>query len=76
VEFAVLGLFSGVVAVVGAEVTVAVLQSQVFELGASVHPWLWLAGPLVGAVLILVVGIAGTRSLVSTPPMLVLRGLS
>jgi putative ABC transport system permease protein len=75
-EFALLGLFSGVVAVVGAELTVAVLQRQVFELGMDLHPWLWLIGPLVGAVLILVVGLLGTRSLVSTPPMLVLRGLN
>ncbi len=75
-EFALLGLFAGVVAVVGAEVTVAVLQRQVFELGMTVHPWLWLIGPVVGAVLILVVGLLGTRRLISTPPMLVLRGLN
>ncbi|MDZ7670654.1 MAG: FtsX-like permease family protein [Gammaproteobacteria bacterium] len=75
-EFAILGLFAGVVAVVGAEVTVAVLQSQIFEMGADIHPWLWLLGPLTGAVLILAVGLAGTRSLISTPPMLVLRGLN
>lgn len=74
-EFAVLGLFAGIVAVVGAEATVALLQSQVFELGAGVHPWMWLAGPLAGTVLILTVGLLGTRSLISTPPMLVLRGL-
>ncbi len=75
-EFALLGLFAGIVAVVGAEVTVAVLQSQVFEMGMAVHPWLWLTGPLVGALLILTVGLLGTRRLVSTPPMLVLRGLN
>ena len=75
-EFALLGLFAGIVAVVGAEVTVAVLQSQVFELSMAPHPWLWVAGPLVGALLILTVGLLGTRRLVSTPPMLVLRGLN
>ena len=74
-EFAVLGAFSGLVAVVGAEVTVALLQSQIFELPASAHPWLWLLGPLVGAGLILAVGLVGTRRLVSSPPMLVLRGM-
>lgn len=76
VEFATLGLFAGIVAVVGAEVTVLLLQTQVFDLGAGVHPWLWLAGPLIGALLILAVGISGTRSLVSAPPITVLRGLS
>ena len=32
----------------GPRSTVAVLQRQVFGLGISVHPWLWLLGPLVG----------------------------
>ena len=75
-EFAALGLFSGIVAVVGAEVTVAILQSQVFQLEAHVHVWLWFFGPLAGAALILLVGMLGTRSLVSSPPMTVLRGLN
>ena len=75
-EFAALGLFAGIVAVVGAEVTVAILQSQVFELEMNAHPWLWLAGPFVGAGLILLVGMLGTRSLLSPPPLIVLRGLN
>jgi putative ABC transport system permease protein len=74
-EFAALGLFAGVVAVVGAEATVAILQRQVFELPVSLHPWLWLVGPVIGSVLILVVGTLGTRGLISTPPVMVLRGL-
>jgi putative ABC transport system permease protein len=76
VEFATLGLFAGLVAVVGAELTVAILQTQVFNLSASLHPWLWVFGPLMGSLLILVVGMFGTRSLVSSPPMMVLRGLN
>ena len=75
-EFACLGLFAGFVAVVGAEITVLILQTQVFELGADLHPWLWLTGPVVGALLILTVGMFGTRKLVSAPPMTVLRGLN
>lgn len=75
-EFAALGLFAGVVAVVGAEVTVLILQTQVFELKAAVHPWLWIAGPLIGAILILLVGILGTRQLIAAPPITVLRGLN
>jgi putative ABC transport system permease protein len=73
-EFAVLGLFSGIVAVVGAEVTVALLQIQIFELPTRLHPWLWLIGPAIGASLVLAVGLFTTRRLVSTPPILVLRG--
>lgn len=74
-EFAILGLFAGIVAVVGAELSAAVLTRQVFSLGVALHPWLWLWGPLAGALLVLVVGLAGTRRLVDTPPMLILRGL-
>ncbi len=75
IEFAALGVMAGIVAVFGAEVTVAVLQTQVFELPYRLHPQLWLLGPLLGAVLITTVGLLGTRKVVSSPPMLVLRGL-
>ena len=61
-EFLILGAFAGVVAVMGAEVTVAALQTQVFELSASVHPWIWLLGPVCGALIITVVGLLGSRS--------------
>lgn len=73
-EFVALGTFSGLVAVVGAELTVALLQWQVFELPAAMHPWLWLLGPLCGAVLIFAVGMTGARRLVASPPLMVLRG--
>lgn len=75
-EFAALGLFAGIVAVVGAEITVLILQTQVFQLGAELHPWLWAVGPLAGALLVLLVGIFSTRQLVSAPPITVLRGLN
>lgn len=75
VEFATLGFFAGVVAAVGAELTVAVLQSQVFGLGFGFHPLVWILGPLVGALLILIVGMLGTLAVVRTPPVVVLRSL-
>ncbi len=75
-EFAVLGTFAGIVAVFGAELTVAVLQSQIFELDVRLHPEIWLFGPLIGAFIIVVVGLLGSRSLVNSPPMMVLRGLN
>lgn len=74
VEFIALGAFSGLVAVVGAELVVALLQWQVFELPATLHPWLWLAGPAAGALLVFAVGMTGARRLVSSPPLMVLRG--
>ncbi|MEC9133144.1 MAG: FtsX-like permease family protein [Pseudomonadota bacterium] len=75
-EFLILGVFAGLVAVLGAELTVAALQTQIFELSAQIHPWIWLLGPLSGALIITVVGLIGSRSLLDSPPMHVLRGLN
>ena len=72
-EFAVLGAFAGIVAVVGAEITVYALNSQVFELDPSLHPWLWVVGPAFGTAIIAAVGYLGTRKLVHSPPATVLR---
>jgi putative ABC transport system permease protein len=74
-EFALLGLFAGLIAAFGAEVTVFGLDKQIFQLSARLHPWVWLAGPLVGAALVCAIGLFGTRSLVASPPVLVLREL-
>jgi putative ABC transport system permease protein len=74
-EFALLGAFAGTLAALGAEVTVFALDKQVFELPARLHPWVWLAGPALGAAVVSGVGLFGTRALVGSPPMLVLREL-
>ncbi len=75
IEFAALGLLAGIVAAVGAELAVAVLNDQVFGLPPSLHGWLWVGGPVLGALLIMGIGTFSTRALVRTPPMLVLRSL-
>lgn len=75
VEFLTLGALSGLLAVAGAELAVAVLQIQVFELSPSFHGWYWLAVPVVGALLVAAVGLAGSRTLIASPPMRVLRSL-
>ena len=74
-EFSILGLFAGVVAVVGAEITVYALESQVFEMAYQARPWFWLVGPLLGTLIVVTVGYLGTRSLISTPPATILRDL-
>jgi putative ABC transport system permease protein len=74
-EFLLLGAFAGCIAAVGAEATVFALDKQVFELSPSLHPWVWLAGPVLGAAIVCAVGMLGTRRLVQSPPVLVLREL-
>ena len=72
-EFALLGLFAGVIAAAGAEFTVARLSSEIFDLDTGWHPWIWVAAPGLGALAIALVGYLGTRKLVSSPPIKVLR---
>ena len=72
-EFAILGVFAGVVAVIGAEITVFTLNREIFELPTSLHFWLWATGPAIGMAMIATVGYLGTRKLVSSPPATVLR---
>jgi putative ABC transport system permease protein len=76
IEFCMLGLFAGVLATVGAEITVFALETQVFKLDYELNPVLWLLGPAVGVVLIGSLGTLATRKVVRTSPMIVLRQLS
>ncbi len=72
-EFAILGIFAGIVAVVGAEITVFTLNREIFELPTGLHVWLWATGPAIGTAMIATVGYLGTRKLVNSPPATVLR---
>ena len=76
VEFCALGLFAGILATIGAEITVYGLETQIFELDYSINPVLWILGPLVGMVLIGVVGTIATFKVVKTPPTIVLREIA
>lgn len=74
-EFCALGFFAGVLATFGSELTVFGLETQIFEIDYTAHPWLWLLGPAIGVVLIGTVGTFATRRVVNTPPSTVLREL-
>lgn len=76
IEFLALGFFAGILAAIGAEFTVFMLEQQVFNLSYSPSLILWVLGPLVGAILIGAIGVAATRSLVHQSPISVLRGLA
>lgn len=76
IEFCALGLFAGVLATLGSEITVFTLETEIFELDYHVNPQLWVLGPIIGIVLIGVVGTLATRKVVNTPPASVLRELA
>ena len=75
IEFGALGFFAGVLATFGSEITVYGLETEIFQLDYEINPELWVLGPVVGMVLIGVVGTLATLKVVRTPPTTVLRGL-
>lgn len=75
VEFSTIGVLSGLIATVGAEASLFYLQEEVFGQDFSLHPWVWLAGPLLGLALIATLGMLSTRRVVNVSPLLVLRRL-
>jgi putative ABC transport system permease protein len=76
IEFAFIGLLAGLIATLGAEVSLYYLQTQVFQQDFAPHYWVWLAGPIAGTVIIAGLGVGATRRVVETSPLAVLRQLS
>ncbi len=75
IEFMAMGLFAGLLATVAAECSVFVLQTYVLDMQYAPSPWIWPLGVLAGMVLIGALGVYSCRSVVSTPPVAVLREL-
>jgi putative ABC transport system permease protein len=73
-EFGVLGLLAGILATIAAVSAAHAIAQGVFELPFAPRPLLWLLGPLGGALLVGVAGIAATRSVLDHPPVRTLRG--
>ncbi len=75
IEFSAMGLFAGVLATLGAEVSVAILQVAAMDMNYLPHPGLWPLGAIVGVLLIGGLGVYSCRKVVSSPPLAVLREL-
>ncbi|MFT4614373.1 MAG: putative ABC transport system permease protein [Bacteroidia bacterium] len=75
IEFAALGLFAGLLASAGAELSVFILQSLVMDMQYKPSPWIWPLGAGAGMVVIGGLGVYSCRAVVSTAPVTVLREL-
>ncbi|MFN3543661.1 MAG: ABC transporter permease [Thiobacillus sp.] len=74
-EFLALGLLAGLLASVCAEIAMALIADRLFDLPARLHPWLWFALPMAGALLVGLSGWLTTRHITQVPPMQSLRAL-
>ncbi len=74
-EFLALGLLAGLLASACAEIAMALIAQRLFDLPLRLHPWLWLALPLAGALLVGTSGWLTTRHITRVPPMQSLREL-
>ena len=74
-EFVCLGLLAGCLAAFAASIIEAILADAVFRMDVVVNPWVWLVAPLVCVLLILAGGLAGTRKVLSTPPIIALKNV-
>ncbi|WP_051206376.1 ABC transporter permease [Oceanospirillum maris] len=73
IEFIILGIVAGVLALLGSELTAFLLYRNLFDLDYSLSFTHWLVLPLSGVVIITAAGLWGTRHVVSQPPLQVLR---
>ena len=76
VEFATLGLLAGLLAVLGTEASLYMLQTQIFNLNYQPFKILWLLLPLTSTFIIAMAGWLSTRKVIKTPPMEVLKSIN
>ena len=72
-EFALIGACSGLLAWLGCEISSFMLYRFAFNLVWQPHPWL-IVLPILGALLITAVGMLGTRQVLHSSPLQILRG--
>jgi len=71
-EFGLLGAASGLLAALGCELVSLLIYRYAFQMAWQPHPWL-LVLPLIGALLVGVAGVLGTRRALNASPLTVLR---
>jgi len=75
IEFGFMGFMAGLVGALGAQLAVLALQNFVFDMEPVWYLWIWLSGPIAGALLVGGMGLIRSYPLVVTPPLQSLRAL-
>ena len=76
VEFVILGGLSGLFASIGASALGYVIGKYTLNLPYTFNIWIWLIGLFAGILGVMVAGMMGTRSALTSPPIIVLRRIS
>jgi putative ABC transport system permease protein len=72
-EFLLIGLIAGCLAGFSATLVELLLAKYVFNMDIVINFWIWLIAPLLCASIIIIAGLAGTRRVLHTPPVVALR---
>ncbi len=75
IEFTTLGVLAGLLAALGAETALLLIEHYLLQLPLTGHAWMWLVGPLSGGLLVGALGVSYSRKSVLLPPLDVLRRL-
>ncbi|MFT2111473.1 ABC transporter permease [Marinomonas sp. 2405UD68-3] len=75
VEFGFLGFSAGIIGALAAELCLFGLQTFVFEIAPSFHPLMWGLGPITGFFVVSIIGLYAGKSVLTVPPMRMLRSL-
>lgn len=72
-EFLFLGLITGILSAIAATIIELILAEYVFKIDIAINPLIWIVAPLACCLIIVSTGLYGTRKVLTTPPMNVLR---
>jgi putative ABC transport system permease protein len=72
-EFMLLGFITGLLSAIAASIIELALAEYVFKMDIIINPLIWLIAPLVCCLIIVATGLFGTRKVLASSPMLVLR---
>lgn len=72
-EFLCLGLVTGLLSAIAASIIELVLAEFVFKIDIVVNPLIWVITPIICCLIIVLTGLFGTRKVLSSSPMTVLR---